>query len=82
MYARRRGPAFAVGGSLSARTVTSIVSVTLSSPTVTVSVIVRTSSANRFGAVKVGVAVFALVRLTVELPPAVWRHEKIGCPTP
>ena len=76
------GPASAVGPSLSARTVTSTVSVTLSSPTVTVSVNVKVPSDSRFGAVKVGVAVSARVMGTVYLPPAVWAQENLGCPTP
>ena len=68
-------PAFAVGSSLSARTVTFTVSVMLSLPTVIVSVNVRTSSAVRSGAVKLGVAVVAPVNVTVERPPPVWLHE-------
>ena len=47
----------------------------LSLPTVTVSVNVRSAFVSRFGAVKLGVAVSAPVRITVELPPPVWRHE-------
>ena len=69
------GPASAVGSSLSAWTVTTTVSVMVSLPTVTVSVNVRSSFASRLGAVKLGVAVAAPVRRTVEAPPAVWRHE-------
>ena len=54
--------------------VTSTESVALSSPAVTVNVNVNITSAVTFGAVKLGVAVVAPVRLTVGLPP-VWLHE-------
>ena len=70
----RSRPACATGSSLSASTVRTIVSVMVSSPIVTVIVNVRSVFANRFGAVKVGVAVFAPRMFTVAAP-AVWRHE-------
>ena len=54
--------------------VTSTVSVAMASPAVTVSVNVSVTSSVTFGAVKLGVAVSASVRLAVGLPP-VWRQE-------
>ena len=67
-------PAFAVGSSLSAWTVTATVSVPLAPPAVTVSVNVSVPFDVRFGAVKLGVAVVEPVSVTLGLPP-VWLHE-------